>query len=72
MSAFLQKHVDAPLLSEFFPGQPVLAYFECAPSATEQSSRVVDDALKLSKAGVRIETDELAEKTGYKLVESGG
>lgn len=62
--------MDAPLLAEFFPGQPILAYFEFAPSATEHSSRVVDDALKLAKAGVRIETDELAEKTGYRI--SGG
>jgi phage gp29-like protein len=67
VSEVLQKHLDAPLLAEFFPGQPILAYFEFAPSASEQSSRVVDDALKLAKAGVPIDPDELSEKTGYEL-----
>jgi phage gp29-like protein len=71
VSEVLQEHFDAPLLAEFFPGQPVLAYFEFAPSVSEQSSRVVDDAFKLSKAGVRIDPAELSEKTGYRLVEAG-
>jgi len=69
VSEVLQEHFDAPLLAEFFPGQPVLAYFEFAPSVSEQSSRVVDDAFKLSKAGVRIDPAELSEKTGYRLAE---
>jgi phage gp29-like protein len=72
VSEVLQEHFDAPLLAEFFPGQPVLAYFEFAPSVSEQSSRVVDDAFKLSKAGVRIDPAELSEKTGYRLVEANG
>jgi phage gp29-like protein len=67
VSEVLQKHVDAPLLAEFFPGEPILAYFEFAPSVSDQSSRVVDDALKLSKAGVKMDVEELSEKTGYKL-----
>ena len=67
VSGVLQKHLDVPLLVEFFPGEPILAYFEFAPSASEQSSRVVDDALKLAKAGVRMDVDELSEKTGYTL-----
>jgi phage gp29-like protein len=67
VSEVLQEHVDAPLLAEFFPGRPVLAYFEFAPAQSDQASRVVDDAVKLAKAGVKIETEELAEKTGYTL-----
>jgi phage gp29-like protein len=67
VSEVLQKHLDAPLLAEFFPEDPILAYFEFAPSASEQSSRVVDDALKLAKAGVRVDVEELSEKTGYGL-----
>jgi len=67
VSEVLQEHLDAPLLAEFFPGQPVLAYFEFAPGVSDQSSRVVDDALKLSKAGVKVALEELSEKTGYKL-----
>lgn len=70
VSEVLQKHLDAPLLAEFFPGQPILAYFEFAPGVSDQSSRVVDDALKLSQAGVRIDPEELSEKTGYQLERS--
>ena len=62
-----QEHLDAPLLAEFFPGQPILAYFEFAPTQSDQSSRVVDDAVKLATAGVKIDPEELAEKTGYRL-----
>lgn len=72
VSEVLQEHFDAPLLAEFFPGQPVLAYFEFAPSPSVQSSRVVEDAGKLAKAGYRIDPDELSEKTGYRLVEGAG
>ena len=71
VSEVLQEHVDAPLLAELFPGEPVLAYFEFAPAQSDQSSRVVDDALKLAQAGVKIDPEELAEKTGYKLVDAG-
>ncbi len=70
VSEVFQKHLDAPLLAEFFPGQPVLAYFEFAPPAGNEVSRVIEDAVNLSKAGVRVDVEELGEKTGYKL-ESG-
>jgi len=69
VSEVLQTHLDAPLLAEFFPGEPVLAYFEFAPTQSDQSSRVVDDAVKLAKAGVKIDPEELAEKTGYRLAD---
>ena len=71
VSEVLQTHLDAPLLAEFFPGEPVLAYFEFAPVVWDQGSRVVDDAVKLSKAGAKIDPQELAEKTGYKIADAG-
>jgi len=67
VSEVMQKHFDLPLLSEFFPGQPVHAYFEFAPSTGSEVSRVVADAETLARAGVAIDLDELSEKTGYKL-----
>jgi hypothetical protein len=54
-------------MREFFPGQPVLAYFEFAPITGSEVSRVVADAETLARAGVSIDLDELSEKTGYKL-----
>ena len=47
----------------------MLAYFEFAPAATDEASRVVEDAVKLTKAGVRVDPEELSEKTGYQLRE---
>ena len=67
VSEVMQKHFDLSLLSEFFPGQPVHAYFEFAPSTGSEVSRVVADAETLARAGVSIDLDELSEKTGYKL-----
>jgi hypothetical protein len=46
---------------------PRVAYFEFAPSVSDQSSRVVEDAVKLAQAGYRIDAGELSEKTGYEL-----
>jgi phage gp29-like protein len=67
VSEVFQKHVDTPLLAEFFPEQPVLAYFEFAPPAGNEVSRVIEDAVSLAKAGLRMDPDELSEKTGYGL-----
>jgi hypothetical protein len=67
LSGILQEQFDTPLLRQYFPDQPVLAYFEFVPPAADEVSRVVQDAVELAKAGVRIELEELAEKTGYRL-----
>lgn len=67
LSGLFQEQFDAPLLREYFPGQPLLAYFEFAPPAADEISRVVQDAVELAKAGVKIDFRELSEKTGYKL-----
>ena len=67
LSGLFQEQFDTPLLREYFPDQPLLAYFEFAPPAADEVSRVVKDAVELVKAGVRIDLRELEEKTGYKL-----
>jgi len=56
-----------PLLAEYFPGQPALAYFEFSPGLTHATSQVVQDALDLKAAGLEIDPAELSEKTGYPL-----
>ena len=70
LSGLFQEQFDTPLLREYFPDQPILTYFEFAPPAADEVSRVVKDAVELAKAGVRIDLRELEEKTGYKLQES--
>ena len=62
-----QEQFDTPLLAEYFPGEPVLAYFEFAPPAGDEVSRVIQDAAALVKAGVKVDPEELSEKTGYQL-----
>ena len=70
LSGLFQEQFDTPLLREYFPDQPILAYFEFAPPAADEVSRVVKDAVELAKAGVRVDSRELEEKTGYKLERS--
>ena len=67
LSGLFQEQFDTPLLMEYFPGQPILAYFEFAPPAADEVSRVVRDAVELAKAGVRMDVEELSEKTGYRV-----
>lgn len=67
LSAVLQRDIDKPLLEAFFPGQPPLAYFEFSPVASDQTRQVVQDAVDLSKAGLKIDAGEVAEKTGYRV-----
>jgi phage gp29-like protein len=65
LGGVLQQDIDVPILNQFFPGYPVQAYFEFAPVVSQQSSRIVSDAIQLAEAGVPIDPKEIAEKTGY-------
>jgi len=67
LSGLFQEQFDTPLLREYFPDQPILAYFEFAPPAADEVSRAVKDAVELAKAGFRMDVEELSEKTGYRL-----
>ena len=67
ISEILQESLDAPLLESRFPGQPRLAYFEIAAKDEEDVSALIDNALKLYQAGIEIDVDDLAERTGYSL-----
>jgi hypothetical protein len=71
LSGVFQEQFDTPLLRQFFPDQPILAYFEFAPPAADEVSRVIRDAVELAKAGVRMDVGELGEKTGYKVERDG-
>ncbi len=72
LSEVFQAQFDTPLLRQFFPGEPILAYFEFVPPTADEVSRVIQDAVELSKAGVRMDVEELGEKTGYKFGDAGG
>ena len=67
LSGVLQRDIDLPLMEAFFPGKPVLAYFEFSPGTAEETSQVVEDAVRLAQAGYWMDARELSEKTGYQL-----
>ncbi|QHI69863.1 phage portal protein family protein [Tichowtungia aerotolerans] len=69
LAGVLQNAIDVPLLAEYFPGQPPLAYFEFSPGLNHATSQVVQDAIDLKTAGMQIDPAELSEKTGYTLTE---
>ena len=69
LAGILQNAIDVPLLAEYFPGQPALAYFEFSPGLNHATSQVVKDAIDLKSAGLDIDPAELSEKTGYTLTE---
>jgi len=67
VSETLQEQFDKPLLEARFPGAPLLAWFELAARDEDDVDKVVEHTLKLSQAGVEMDTAELSERTGYKL-----
>ncbi len=72
LSGVLQRDIDVPLLSKFFPGQPIQAYFEFSPGTSDESAQVVEDAVRLSQAGYVIDPKEISEKTGYTIERRDG
>jgi phage gp29-like protein len=67
ISEVFQRQFDGPLLAKTFPGQPQLAYFELAATRSLDPGDVIEQALKLARAGYEIDPSELSEKTGYRL-----
>ncbi len=67
ISEIFQQQFDRPLLAKTFPGEPQLAYFELAATRSLDPGDVIDQALKLARAGYEIDPAELSEKTGYRL-----
>jgi len=67
ISEIFQEQFDRPLLEKHFPGQPQLAYFELAATRSLDPADVIDQALKLARAGYEIDPVELSEKTGYRV-----
>jgi phage gp29-like protein len=67
ISETLQDQFDRPLLTQMFPGQPQLAYFELSATRALDPTEVINQALILAKAGYEIDPAELSQKTGYRL-----
>ncbi|MEM0964798.1 MAG: DUF935 family protein [Verrucomicrobiota bacterium] len=70
ISECLQVHFDKPFLAGEFPDEDRLVYFELAARDEEDINDHFTRAKDAHQAGLRMDADELSEKTGYKLVAS--
>lgn len=68
ISNWLSNKVANKLLDWKFPGQKHLAYFSIDTATPKTSTEVLDCAVKATQAGYRIDTEQLAEMTGFKFV----
>ncbi len=69
VSESFQEQMDKVLLSERFPGQPVLAYFELEfPEAGADMTAIATTVKTLSDAGYKAEAAWVSEETGIPLV----
>lgn len=64
----LNRSCTRKLLSERFPGRPMLAMFEFNAEPKPTATAVFEDAGKAKLAGYLVAQDDLEERTGYRLV----
>ncbi len=64
----LNRSCSRRLLSERFPGRPMLAMFEFNAEPKPTPTAVFEDAGKSKLAGYLVAQDDLEERTGYRLV----
>lgn len=69
ISELFNQYIDEPELTEAFPGEPRLAYFELAAKDKVDVSAVVKHYAELRGAGKAIDAKQLEEMTGYKLLD---
>ena len=71
VSEIFQRGVDLPVLAANFPGQPVLAFFQFAPTTLGAASAVAQDVAALAAAGFTVDPAQVSEKTGYREAGTG-
>lgn len=68
ISEAFQAQIDNGFLDEKFPDEEHMVYFDLASEEIGDGDRAIEDAKGLKSAGYEIETAQLSDKTGYKLV----
>ena len=66
VSGVFQRGIDLPVLAANFPDQPVLAFFQFAPTTLGAASAVAQDVAALAAAGFTVDPAQVSEKTGYR------
>lgn len=67
ISELFQKQFDRAVLSQMFPGEPALAYFELQAEDEVDVAELVQNVVALKGAGYKADIDQIAEKTGLEL-----
>jgi phage gp29-like protein len=67
ISEIFQRAIDVPLLKEKFQGQPVLAWFELAAEAAEDTKALVENIAALAAQGYITDQDQVQEQTGLRV-----
>ena len=67
VSGVFQRGIDLPVLTDKFPGQPVLAFFQFAPTTLGQASAVAQDVAALAAAGFTVDPAQVSERTGFRM-----
>jgi len=68
VSDVFQRGIDLPVLTANFPRQPVLAFFQFAPTTLGQASAVAQDVAALASAGFTVDPAQVSERTGYRML----
>ena len=69
VSGVFQRGVDLAVMARYFPGAPVLAYFQFAPTTLGQASAVAQEVSALAAAGFAVDPAQVSEKTGYRVAQ---
>jgi len=68
VSGVFQRGIDLAVMAANFPGKPILAYFQFAPSSLGSATAVAQDVAALATAGFKVDPAQISEKTGYRVV----
>jgi len=66
----LQRQFDKLILSQRFPGQPALAYFEILANEEVDTGEIIKDLASLKDAGFDVDPGQVEERTSYKVTRS--
>lgn len=68
ISELFQRNIDRYVLERQFPGMPRLAYFDLAAEEEQDVGEIVKHVEQLTNAGFILDPDDVAERTGYRIL----
>jgi phage gp29-like protein len=68
-SVFNSQIDEVEIREEFGDDVPILAWFELEAEENVDTTKIVDDVVNLKNAGLKVDTAQISDKTGYQLTE---